>query len=56
MTSIENNPLVTVYNEVESVLKDNITDINTTRSSKSTAKEKQWIFPEVPLFLHGTHR
>src|SRR6056297_57109 len=42
--AIDNNPLILAYDVIDTVLKNNLTDINTERSSKS----KPFIFPSEP--------
>lgn len=46
--TINNNPLIDAYNLIETIIRTNVTDINTSRSSLPTAREKQWIFPYTP--------
>ena len=43
-----NNPLIDVYNILESVIKTNVQDVNETRRVLPTAREKQWIYPQTP--------
>lgn len=43
-----NNPLIDVYNILESVIRTNVQDVNETRRVLPTAREKQWIYPQTP--------
>lgn len=43
-----NNPLIDVYNILESVIRTNVQDVNETRRVLPTARDKQWIYPQTP--------
>ena len=43
-----NNPLIDVYNILESVIRTNVQDVNETRRVLPTARERQWIYPQTP--------
>ena len=46
--NINNNPLIDAYILLESIIRTNVQDVNETRRSLPTSREKQWIYPQTP--------
>ena len=50
--TVDNNPAILAYRQIQSVINSNITDINAYRLALTAGdKDKQWLFPYVPSSL-----
>lgn len=46
--NINNNPWIDVYTILENIIRTNVQDVNETRRSLPSARERQWIYPQTP--------